>query len=129
MNAETFISAIKACVHDSAVYDVIESVKQPSGRKPAASELHLSDWYNALEESDKANVRAMVLHGVHSALFGFFAVLDGDRVIEDTPEKSDFLIIRRRDGTDEVISDPTNPFHDLYQAEVWDELFGEIRQP
>ena len=129
MNAETFVHAIKATVHDSAVDDVIESVTQPSGRKPPASDLQLSAWYNGLEESDKANVRAMVLHGVHSALFGIFAVLDGARVIEDTPEKSDFLIIQRRNGMDQVISDPAEPFHDLYQAEVWADVFGEIRRP
>ena len=129
MNAEDFVSAIKARVHDAAVDDVIESVTQPSGRKPPASELQLSAWYNALDESNKANVRAMVLHGVHSALFGVFAVLDGARVIEDTPQKSDFLVVQRRDGTEQIISDPARPFHDLYQAEVWEEVFGEIRRP
>ena len=54
----------------------------------ALTALQLSAWYNALSESEKMNVRAMVLHGVHFALFGVFAVIDGVRVIEDAEEKS-----------------------------------------
>ncbi len=129
MNAESFVLAIKKVVHDSAVDDVVEAIKEPPRRRPPESELRLSAWYNGLSGNDQRNVQAMVLHGVHAALFGVFAVLDGARVIEDSEQKSDFLIVQRRGGVEHVISDPTMPLHDVYQAAVWDEVFGEGRQP
>ncbi|MGZ5445471.1 MAG: hypothetical protein ACXW5U_23435 [Thermoanaerobaculia bacterium] len=96
MTAEELMAGIKLAVHDSATADVIASVQAPAGRKPAPALLQLSGWYNALSESDKTNVRAMVLHGVHAALFGVFAVIDGVRAIEDTDEKSQFNGTRRK---------------------------------
>lgn len=104
MTAEEFVAGIKSAVHDSATADVVASVEAPSGRKPAPALLQLSEWYNALSESDKTNVRAMVLHGVQSALFGVFAVIDGVRVIEDTEEKSHFTLVQNRGGVETIIN-------------------------
>jgi len=129
MTAEEFVAAIKVAVHDSAVADVITSVETPSGRKPAPSLVQLSAWYNALSESDKTHVQTMVLHGVHAALFGLFAVIDGVRAIEDAGEKSQFTLVQRRGGVDGVINSPAVALHDIYQAEVWDEVFGGLRRP
>ena len=129
MNSESFVLAVKKAVHDSAVADVVEAIMAPSGRRPPESELRLSVWYNGLSENDQRNVQAMVLHGVHAALFGFFAVLDGVRVIEDSEEKSDFAIVQRRGGVEHVITDAAMPLHDIYQAEVWDEVFGDRQEP
>ena len=129
MTAEEFVAAIKVVVHDAAADDVIGAVQTPTGRKPAPSVLQLSSWYNALFEPDKANVRAMVLRGVHAALFGVFAVIDGVSVIEDTEEKSDFRLVQARGGVETTINPPSVMLHDIYQAEVWDEVFGPIAKP
>lgn len=124
MTAEAFVAGIKSAVHDTATNDVIASVKAPSGRKPAPSLVQLSAWYNALGESHKAHVRAMVLQGVHAALFGVFAVIDGVRAIEDAAEKSEFTVVQNRGGVETTINPPPVLLHDIYQAEVWDEVFG-----
>jgi hypothetical protein len=129
MTAEEFVAAIKTTVHDSALAAVIESVEAPSGRTPAPSLLQLSSWYSALSEADKLHVQAMVLQGVHAALFGVFAVIDGARVLEDVPEKSEFVLLQRRGGVETEITEPANPLHDIYQAEVWDEVFGGVQRP
>jgi hypothetical protein len=129
MTAEEFVAAIKMTVHDAAVGAVLEAVEAPSGRKPPPSVVQLSSWYKALPESDKRHVQAMVLQGVHAALFGLFAVIDGARVVEDGPEKSEFVLLQRRGGVETQITDPANPLHDIYQAEVWSQVFGGIPRP
>ena len=126
MTSDEFIAAIKVAVHDAAVAGVIETVEQPSGRKPTECIAKLSSWYNALSEADKKNVSTMVTHGVHAALFGLFAVIDGVRVIEDVGEKSEFTLIQKRDGVETPINSPSVLLHDIYQAEVWDEIFGGL---
>jgi hypothetical protein len=127
MTADEFVAAIKMTVHDAAVAAVLESVQNPSGRKPPMSLVELSSWYDGLSESDKRYVQAMVLQGVHAALFGFFAVIDGAKVVEDGSEKSEFVLVQRRGGAETQITDPANPLHDIYQAEVWEEVFGVPR--
>jgi hypothetical protein len=108
MTAEEFIAAIRFAVHDSAVRDVMSSVEKPPGRKPSQRLLDLSAWYNNLPKSDRDCVRDMVLQGVHAALFGLLAVIDGSRVIEAVGEKSDFVILQRRGESEslELSGDP-----------------------
>jgi len=129
MTAEEFIAAIKVAVHDAAAAGVIASVEQPSGRKPAESIVHLSAWYNSLSDADKDNVSAMVTHGIHAALFGLFAVIDGVRAIEGVGEKSEFTLVQKRDGIESPINSLSVLLHDIYQAEVWGEVFGSVTRP
>lgn len=126
MTADEFVAAIKVAVHDAAVAGVIETVERPSGREPAECLIKLSSWYNALSPADQENVRTMVTRGVHAALFGLLAVIDGARVIEDVGEKSEFTLIQKRDGAETAINSPAMLLHDIYQAEVWDEVFGGL---
>jgi len=73
---------------------------------------------------DQARVVSVVRHGVQSALFGFFCVLDGVRAIEDGAEGRLELTYVKGDNR-RVINTEENFLHDIYQALVYDEVFDD----
>ena len=124
MDADEFIAAIKVVVHDSTIGGTQAMLEHPSGRKPPEKIVQLSQWYNALPESDKNRVREVITLAVHGSVFGLLCVLDGVQVIESSVEKSDFELHQVRDGARNVINGNNVSLHDIYQSEVWGEVYG-----
>ena len=59
----------------------------------------------------------VIEHAVDSAVFGFFCVLDGVRVIEDDEVKGDFEL-RYIKGSTEALSGPAlRMLHEIYNAQ------------
>ncbi|MCP4593041.1 MAG: hypothetical protein GY842_20090 [bacterium] len=115
MDAERFIMAIKKCVHNPAVRGALESIAQPPGRCPPAEDLRLADWLKELPDTDRTNVGNIVDTAVAHALFGFLCVLDGVRVVEDSPTKGRFELYYISDSERTLLNDPTRePLHDIY---------------
>lgn len=83
MDSEGFVDAIKHHVGDAAVEDTITNLKHPPGRKVSLKKRILSEWYNGLSTEETGHVNDVIANAVHAALFGFFAVLDGERKIEN----------------------------------------------
>jgi hypothetical protein len=82
MTQEEFVAAIKQVVCDPAVS---ETALRPAGRKPHEALVRMWDWYSGLPDYDKAMVRQAMRVAGYSAIFGFFAALDGSRAIDDPP--------------------------------------------
>ena len=124
MDADEFIAAIKVLVHDSTIGGTQAMLVRPSGRKPPEKIVQLSQWYNALPESDKNRVREVITLAVHGSVFGLLSVIDGVQVIESSVEKSDFELHQVREGTRNIINGNNISLHDIYQSEVWNEVYG-----
>ena len=125
MTPEDFISALKAAVHDSAIHGIRETLEHPAGRKPTASDVELSDWYHALARTEKEKVMRVVQRAVHASVFGFLCVLDGVRAIEDSQQKGELQLYYVRDGARTLLNQAQEEcLHDIYQAEVYEEVFG-----
>jgi hypothetical protein len=90
MDSSEFIQSIKLYVRDAAVEDTILNLKRPPGRRVLPQERERADWYNKLSAADVSHVDSVIISAVHGALFGLFAVLDGDRAIEDGDAKGRF---------------------------------------
>jgi len=88
MDAGEFVSAIEEYVLKSAVKGTISILTKPPGREVAADLAARSEWFNGLLEAESEMVRAVISDTAYSAVFGFFAVLDRARVIDD--EKGNF---------------------------------------
>ena len=48
----------------------------------------MSSWFNTLSSEDKGMLARVLKLNSDSAVFGFLAVLDGERIIEDSPERA-----------------------------------------
>ncbi len=117
MNAEEFVSAIQSEVQEPTAQGLIELLEQPPGRKPAADLMALSQWYNALSHDDQQRLREVVDMTSRDAIFGFLAVLDGVRVIEDGPDRGVLELRYVRRGESTLLNSPHGPFlHDLLSA-------------
>ena len=117
MNAEGFIHAIKRCVHESAVHGVLQTIAHPPGRLTPAEERRLADWCRSLSEEDRVIIENIVDTAVTHALFGFLCVLDGVRVIEDTPTKGRFELYYVNELEKTLLNDPAQePMHDIYKS-------------
>lgn len=119
MNPKEFVQAIKNTIYDSTISGVLNLLLKPPGRRPRASLVELSRWYNNLSESDKDSVRAVIELVTHHSIFGFLAVLDGVEVIESTPKKGDLKLYYKIEEHEVLINDPSMEFlHDLFQEEM-----------
>lgn len=124
MDADEFIAAIKLAVHDSSIDGTQAMLEHPSGRNPPEKIVQLSQWFNALPESDKNRVREVITLAVHGSIFGLLCVIDGVQVIESSAEKSDFELHQVREGARNIINGNNIFLHDIYQREVWNEVYG-----
>jgi len=125
MKSEAFIKSIKSVVHDSGVSGVVKTLEHPSGRKPPQRLVELSDWFRSLSASDRARVEQVIQLGVHSGVFGFLAVLDGVRSIEDGHDKGSLELSYRRGDERDILTDSSQEMlHDIYQSHVYEQVFG-----
>jgi hypothetical protein len=117
MTSEEFVRALKFGSSDSAADGTIKNLRQPPGRRPHAALVKLSSWFNQLSSEDQACVAQVARESAEAALFGVFCVLDGVRVIEDTPDKGDLELYFIKNGNRTLINDPRQePLHDQFQS-------------
>ncbi len=117
MNPEEFISVVKLRTSDAAVKGTLTTLKHPPGRSPSDKLLKLSQWYNQLSETDRHMLRAALRETAESAIFGFFCILDGVRVIEDTPDKGDLELYFVKGDEQTLLNDPhQEELHNLFNA-------------
>ena len=98
MNREEFVMRMFEKAVISSVAACVKTLRQPAGRKPQASLVEASQWFNELADSDRAFVERCVKRGAEMALFSVFTVLDGVSFIEDAGSKGDFELYFRKDG-------------------------------
>ena len=117
MNVSEFVEAIRLTVECAAVDDCLEQYAAPSGRKPSADLIQLSDWYNSVSDRDRTMLKKAMTDAVHASLFGLFCVLDGVRQIENTQDRGELELWHVRDGERTLINDANeNLLHDEYNA-------------
>jgi hypothetical protein len=118
MNASEFVTAIRSEVQESATDETMSLLQRPPGRRPAPSLASLSHWFDALPEADRQRVREVAAMASHRAVFGFLAVLDGVRVIEDEAEKGTFELRYLKGERVTLVTDPSEPpLHDILQEQ------------
>jgi len=117
MTPETFVSILKTECRDSAVTSCIASLEAPPGRRPAPDLVALSQWFRSLAESDRRSMESAMRMAADATLFGVLSVIDGVRVVESDPEKSEFTLTATKTGVVSVISPSETLLHDLLRAE------------
>jgi hypothetical protein len=115
MTQETFIEAVKIAVANTAVAGMIEEMKQPPGRRPAQEMVDREIWFNALPETQKQMVESVITRAIDKAVFGFLAVLDNVRSIEDQGPKGDLKLFYVKDGQrTQLNGNDQEKLHDIY---------------
>jgi len=117
MTPSEFVDALKTECADAAVSDCVRLFQSPPGRKPAQALVNLSNWYRGLDPADQANVVAALREAADATLFGVLCVIDGVRVVEDQPARSEFRLTATRNGSTFVISPGPEYLHDILRAE------------
>jgi len=114
VNRQRFVDVIRI-VRDSTAMATISNLSSPPGRKPSGNLVAMSEWFNGLAFSDRQQVERVIEMAARDAVFGILCVLDGVRVIEDTPDKG-VLDLRYRRGDLEIsLNDETGPMlHELF---------------
>jgi hypothetical protein len=126
MRPEQFIAGLKTSVHDSAIIGTLTMLDSPSGRQPPPRLVALSRWYHSLAPDDRAYLEQALAVGVHAAMFAFLSVLDGVRSVADGSGQLKLELDAVDDGKRARLNAaPGEMLHDLYQSEVFTEVFGE----
>ena len=125
MTPQEFITALKTTVHDASIRDTLTELEQgPPGHGPAKRLVQLSQWYRSLAADDRRRLREVVILAVHSSLFGVLCVLDGVRVIDDGGQTRLELQAVLDGKPTQLNPDTGEMLHDIYQGEVYAEVFG-----
>lgn len=115
MDSEYFVEVIKLVVRDAAVKGTIANLTRPSGRKPTQELVDISKWFNAMDDEGKNNIEKIVKYAADESVFGFLAVLDGVRQIENTYSKGELELFFVKDGKRFQLSPTAGDFlHDLF---------------
>jgi hypothetical protein len=114
MTPEEFVNALREVVLTPAVNSTMSVIENPPGRRPRPELMEANAWYRDLSDHERAGVRVVASMVARQAVFGVLAVLDGARVVEDTPEKGSFRLVFRKGGKEWELN-PANgvPLHDL----------------
>jgi hypothetical protein len=115
MNNNEFIEKVKLYVRDAAIEDLICKLEKPHGRKPRKKSLIQSKWYNKLLNEDKIMLSKVIEEAVDEAIFGFLAVLDGVRIIEEDSVNSRLELKCIDIDKKILLNDPDKEYlHDIY---------------
>ena len=115
MNSEEFVLAVERHVVDAALVDTIAALKAPPGRGVTAAERAVSNWYNGLPTGDVEFVHQIIDSAVREAVFGFLAVLDGARNVDQG--LGSFELIYAAPGVRNLLNDPALiGLHDIFNA-------------
>lgn len=116
MDREIFVKAVKKNVRDSAISGTIKSLINPPGRKPEQELMMLSHWYNGLNEINKEMLIKVIERAVDQSVFGFLAVVDGVRVIEDSFDKGRLDLYYMKGATQLLLNGEQDEYlHDIYK--------------
>jgi len=118
MNPEEFVSAIKLVVEKAGNSDMMSNLIEFPNNINNEKKKILSHWFNTLNAEGKEYVEQIVAESISTAIFGFFCVLDGVRVIEKGYEKGDLKLYYVKGQESVLITDPGNSgcLHDLYNT-------------
>jgi hypothetical protein len=108
MNSQKFVEAIQEAVISSTITVMRQILEKPPGRSPDKNLVALSEWYKSLGDQDKNKLLAIISKSVNSTVFGFFCVLDGERVIENGRNKGDLKLYFEKGGESTLLNDPNN---------------------
>ena len=120
MTSIEFIQRIQKVVYESSIEGCLSLLEEPPGRRPSASVVGLSQWFNQLLAADRDNVRASIQLAARAAVFAMLTVLDGVTSIREVGEEVGFFELRYITGAECVLlNDPASePLHDLFAEEV-----------
>lgn len=119
MNRVEFVKAVKLTVYDAVIEDSLSLLAKPPGRRPPKELCDLSAWFNSLTDEDKRMVRLVIELATQQSVFGFFAVLDGIRVVEDGPDRGSIQLSHVHGSTAVALNGDSGPYlHDLFNQEI-----------
>ncbi len=117
MDKREFVAAIRSEVLEEAIASVKSNLNAPPGRKPSERMIHLSTWYNNLDESNKNIVLEIVRESAETSVFGFFCVLDGVRSIESN-DKGVFKLYHEKEHNAVLLNGEDQEYlHDILNEE------------
>lgn len=117
MTIEEFIKTAKIQTSDAAVEETISNLEQPAGRSPSEKAVRLSEWYKQLAGTDQQMLKDILREAAEAAIFGFFCILDGVRVIENTPEKGELNLHFVKGAERVLLNDPNEEeLHNLFNS-------------
>ncbi|GLS77418.1 hypothetical protein [Oharaeibacter diazotrophicus] len=118
MDSESFVDLVKIHVADAAVLDVVERLRNPTGRKVSVEIRNRSNWYKSLDDESRDHVDSLIAESACEALFGLFVVLDGDRLID---ESGGYFELAHVSGRRVILcNSDTSPLHDMFRASIQD---------
>lgn len=118
MGPDEFVAAVRASVYQLSVRSVMDGLRSPPGRSPAADLLNVSRWFARLDPSDRARIEWIVEETARVSVFGMLALLDGVRSHSSDPESALELSEVRPGGRTVICPTEGAYLHDRFNVAV-----------
>jgi hypothetical protein len=106
MTPEDFVQSIRIAVTEGAVKGVIEGMERPPGRRPDGRLVALSNWYNSLDDENKAMLFEALQTVSDQATYNMMLVLDGLLAIEPSGPKGRLNLTFSSPNETRLLNDP-----------------------
>lgn len=74
-------------MQEQAVNDLIKTFTTPPRKRPRDQLVRISEWRARLSDDDRQILDEVIAESVRVALFGFFSVVDGARVVDEDVDR------------------------------------------
>jgi len=111
MNTEEFVAAIKKNVQEQAAKGLVKTFTAPPGRNPRDLLIQVSEWRARLMSDEQRLLDEVIAESVRVALFGFFAVVDGARGVDESVDRFIITAVGHDGGRTELNEDTSVDLH------------------
>lgn len=81
MNQLEFIKKLNKIVKENGYKDIISTLEDPPGRRPAETLKEMSEFYNS--QDSKEVINNIISFSIESTIFSFLCLLDGVRKLDN----------------------------------------------
>ena len=119
MKPDEFVNAIVESAYKGAIGSELSRLENPPGRQPRPELMRLSNWYLSLTPTERDLAQQLIRASADSAIFGFLALIDGVRTLDDRKSKIVVLVEGENVGVN-------GDLHEIFRSIVDEEEYPSI---
>ena len=113
MNQLEFIKKLNKIVKENGYKDIISTLEDPSGRRPAETLKEMSEFYNS--QDSKEVINNIISFSIESTIFSFLCLLDGVRKLDN--ENGSLQLFYDNSNSKKLLNNSEEDYlHDIFNS-------------
>ena len=113
MNQLEFIKKLNKIVKENSYKDIISTLEDPPGRRPAEKLKEMSEFYNS--QDSKEVINNIISFSIESTIFSFLCLLDGVRKLDN--ENGSLQLFYDNNNSKNLLNNSEEDYlHDIFNS-------------